>query len=123
MFSLDNPHAVSGVINRSETMKTLSLALLAVASLAVAAPAFAQPVNQRDADQQSRINQGVASGQLTAGETARDQGHLNSIERQTARMRARNGGHLTRGERRYEQHRLSHNSRRIYRTKHNGRVG
>lgn len=103
-------------------MKTLSLALLAVASLAVAAPSFAQPINQRDANQQNRINQGVASGQLTPGEDARDQRHLNSIENQTARMRARNGGYLTRGERRYEQRRLNHDSRRIYRTKHNGRV-
>jgi hypothetical protein len=103
-------------------MKPLHLAILAAASIAVAAPALAQPVNQRDSNQQSRINQGVASGQLTPGEAARDQGHLNGIENQTARMRARNGGVLTPSERRYEQSRLNHSSRRVYRTKHNGRV-
>lgn len=105
-------------------MKVLTLAALAgLAFATAAAPSFAQGVNQRETNEQQRINQGVRSGALTPGEAARDERHLTSIEDQTARMRARNGGVLTPRERRLEQRRLNHESRRIYRTKHNARVG
>jgi Ni/Co efflux regulator RcnB len=105
-------------------MKTLTLAVLAAAAVvSAAAPSFAQTINQRETNQQQRINQGVRSGELTPGEAARDERHLTSIDDQTARMRARNGGRLTPQERVHEQRRLNHESRRIYRTKHNGRVG
>ena len=77
----------------------------------------AKPINKQ------RINQGVRSGELTPGEAAHDERHLTSIEDQTARERARNGGRLTAQQRVHEQRRLNHDSRRIYRTKHNGRVG
>ncbi len=104
-------------------MKTLILAAVLAAGLAAAAaPALAQPVNQRESNQQQRINQGVRSGQLTAGEAARDERHLGSIEGQAARERARNGGYLTRGQHARLEHRLNHDSRRIYRTKHNARA-
>jgi len=105
-------------------MKTFILAAIAAASLAtVAAPAFAQPINQREANQQQRINQGVASGQLTGREAAHDERALNRDERITNRERAMNGGRLTAREHARMERRLNHNSRRIYRTKHNGRVG
>ena len=105
-------------------MKTLTLGLLAAAALTMAvAPSFAQTINQRETNQQQRINQGVRSGELTPGEAARDERHLTSIDDQTARMRARNDGRLTAQERVHEQRRLNHESRRIYRTKHNGRIG
>lgn len=105
-------------------MKTLALAALTAAALvSAAAPSFAQTINQRETNEQSRINQGVRSGELTPGEAARDERHLTSIDDQTARMRARNGGRLTPREHAYEERRLNHESRRIYRTKHNGRVG
>ena len=105
-------------------MKTLTLAMLAAAALTMAAaPSFAQTINQRETNQQQRINQGVRSGELTPGEAAHDERHLTSIEDQTARERARNGGRLTAQQRVHEQRRLNHDSRRIYRTKHNGRIG
>ena len=105
-------------------MKSIILPGLATAALLLAAaPVSAQTINQREGDQQGRINQGVASGALTQGETARDERHLNAIDNQTARMRARDDGHLTRFDRSVLNHRLNHDSGRIYRTKHNGRVG
>ena len=105
-------------------MKTLALTVLAAAAvISAAAPSFAQTVNQRENNQQQRINQGVRSGELTPGEAARDERHLTSIDDQTARMRARNDGRLMPQERVHEQRRLNHESRRIYSTKHNGRIG
>lgn len=105
-------------------MNKFALAAVIAASLAAAAaPALAQPVNQREANQQSRINHGVATGALTPGEAARDQRHLGRIEAQADRERARNGGRLTPRQHARMEHRLNHESHRIYRTKHNGRVG
>ncbi len=104
-------------------MKTLILAALAAASLAAsAAPSLAQPIDQREANQQRRIDQGVGSGQLTGREAVRDQRKLGRIEARTDRLRARQGGALTRAQHARMEHRLNHSSRRIYRTKHNDRV-
>ncbi len=97
--------------------------MVAAALAASAAPALAQDINQRETNQQARINQGVRSGALTPGEAARDERHEASIDDQTARMRARDNGHLTARDRRVLSHRLNHESARIYRTKHNARVG
>lgn len=103
-------------------MKTLILSALIAAGLATAsAPALAQNLNQREANQQQRINQGVRSGELTPREAARDERGLARVEGQVARERAMNGGHLTRRERMRAERRLNHESRRIYRTKHNHR--
>lgn len=104
-------------------MKTFILAAIAAASLAVAsAPALAQSIDQREANQQQRINQGVASGQLTGHEAAHDQRKLSRIEARTDRMRARQGGVLTPAQHARIEQKLNHSSRRIYRTKHNDRV-
>lgn len=104
-------------------MKTFILAAVAAASLAAAsAPALAQPINQREDSQQQRINQGVASGQLTSREAAHDQRKLNHIEARADRMRARQGGVLTPAQHARMERRLNRSSRRIYRTKHNDRV-
>jgi hypothetical protein len=105
-------------------MKNFAVGGLVLTSmLSAAAPSFAQGINQRATNQQGRINQGVASGALTPGEAARDERHAASIQDQTARMRARDDGHLTNRDRRVLNGRLNHESNRIYRTKHNGRVG
>ena len=93
---------------------------LALAAMAVTAPA--QTVNQRRENQQQRIAQGVGSGSLTAGETARLEKREARVNRQIHRDRAANGGKLTKQERRQvnrEQNRLS---RSIYRDKHNART-
>ena len=55
-------------------------------------------VGQRRENQQDRIAQGVKSGQLTAGETAKLENQQKGINRQVAADRAANGGKLTAGE-------------------------
>src|SRR5947209_3053175 len=55
-------------------------------------------VGQRRENQQDRIAQGVKSGQLTAGETAKLEKQQAHINRQVAKDRKANGGTLTASE-------------------------
>ena len=101
-------------------MRTLVIAAaLGLASL-TALPAAAQ-VNGREAEQQHRIDQGVRSGELTPREAAHDERQQGRIDSSVARMRARNGGYLTRYQRERINARQNRASRHIYRTKHNYR--
>ncbi len=77
-------------------------------------------VDKRERIQQHRIRQGVKSGELTRGETRR-------LERQEGKIKAdelaaKSDGKVTPGERRKLHRELNRESRRIYRSKHNGRV-
>jgi hypothetical protein len=78
-------------------------------------------VGQRQRNQQERIAQGIKSGQMTAGEAARTEGHSAAINREIHNERAANGGKLTASERAQVNRQQNRNSARIYRTKHNGR--
>jgi len=55
-------------------------------------------VGQRRENQQDRIAQGIKSGQLTAGETAKLENQQRGINQQVAADRAANGGKLTSAE-------------------------
>lgn len=105
-----------------------------VAVLAIALPtlAFAQAntprVDQRQANQEQRIDQGVASGSLTqreANRLERGQQHVDNMEN-----RAKADGVVTRGERARLHQAQDAQSARIYHQKHdrqhdynhNGRV-
>ena len=79
-------------------------------------------VGQRERLQQERIAQGVKSGQLTSGETARLEGREAHINKEVHNDRVANGGTLTQAERRQVNHQENRTSRAIYRKKHNGRV-
>lgn len=79
-------------------------------------------VGQRRENQQDRIAQGVKSGQLTAGETAKLENQQRNINHQVAADRAANGGKLTPGEKAQVNHEQNQASRNIYRKKHNGRA-
>jgi hypothetical protein len=113
-------------------MNLVRLALIALLTLAPAA-VFAQStptpgqhdynINQRKTDQQARVAQGVRSGQLTAGETSRLEHQEAGINREERGMRAQDNGHLTRSDRRTLHQQQNQESRRIYRDKHNGKVG
>lgn len=87
--------------------------LTSVAAFAqTATPGF----DQRQANQERRIDQGVASGQLTQRETARlDRGqeHLQRMEDKT-----KSDGVVTRQERARLQHAADVQSQHIYREKH-----
>lgn len=102
-------------------MKT-SLATLLIATCISASAARAAEVDNREANQQARIAQGVRSGQLTPGETSHLENREARINREVARDRAANGGHLTGAERARVNRQEDRTSGAIYRDKHNGRV-
>ena len=91
------------------------------AALVFAGSAQAPSVNQRQGRQQERINQGVASGHLTAREAVRDERQQSRINATEARMRANNDGRLNGNQRERLQNRQNRASSHIYRSKHNGR--
>ncbi|HET6412628.1 MAG TPA: hypothetical protein VFG53_11240 [Anaeromyxobacter sp.] len=102
-------------------MKTpAALIAAALAIVLLSAPALAAEVDRREANQQARIGEGVESGQLTPGETARLEKKEARIHRQVRRDRAENGGTLTPGEKAQVNREQNHASRDIYRAKHNG---
>jgi hypothetical protein len=76
-------------------------------------------VGQRRENQQDRIAQGIRSGQMTAGETARTENREQGINQQDRADRAANGGKLTGQNKAQLNHQLNGTSRQIYRQKHN----
>ena len=79
-------------------------------------------VDQRRENQQDRIAQGVKSGQLTAGETAKLENQQRGINQQVRADRAANGGKLTAGEKAQVNREQNQASKNIYRKKHNART-
>lgn len=85
---------------------------------AVVPPSIATPnLDKREANQQKRIDQGVASGQLTAKET-------NRLDKREAKLAAdeasaKADGKVTRAERHKLQLEANRDSKAIYKLKHN----
>jgi len=79
-------------------------------------------IAQRKENQQDRIAQGVKSGQLTPGETAKLENQEKKINQQTRADRAANGGKLTAGEKKQINKEQNTESRRIYNKKHNAKT-
>jgi hypothetical protein len=79
-------------------------------------------VGQRRENQQDRIAQGIKSGQLSAGETAKLENQQKGINQQVAVDRAANGGKLTAGEKAQINKEQNQASKNIYRKKHNART-
>jgi hypothetical protein len=79
-------------------------------------------VGQRRENQQDRIAQGVKSGQLTAGETAKLENQQKGINQQVRADRAANGGKLTPGEKSQVNKEQNAASKNIYNKKHNART-
>jgi hypothetical protein len=79
----------------------------------------ANEVNTRQGNQQSRINSGVNSGQLTPGETRNLENRDSSINHQAQADRAANGGHLTGQEKAQINQRQNNVSNSINRDDHN----
>jgi hypothetical protein len=76
-------------------------------------------VGQRRENQQARIAQGVKSGQLTAGETAKLENQQKGINQQVKADRSANGGKLTNGEKKQVNKEQNGASKNIYDKKHN----
>ena len=100
-------------------MKTLVRMIVVVSALS--SLAMAAEVDRREARQQGRIGEGVESGQLTPGETARLERQEGRIQNEIKTDRAANGGVLTPAERRSINRQQNRESRRIYAAKHNAR--
>jgi hypothetical protein len=79
-------------------------------------------VGQRRENQQDRIAQGIKSGQLTAGETAKLENQQKGINQQVAADRAANGGKLTAGEKQQVNKEQNAASKNIYNKKHNAKT-
>ena len=79
-------------------------------------------VGQRRENQQDRIAQGIKSGQLTAGETAKLENQQKGINQQVKADRAANGGKLTQGEKKQINKEQNAASKNIYNKKHNART-
>jgi hypothetical protein len=79
-------------------------------------------VGQRQENQQDRIAQGIKSGQLTAGETAKLENQQKGINQQVKADRAANGGKLTTGEKQQVNKEQNAASKNIYNKKHNAKT-
>jgi len=79
-------------------------------------------VGQRRENQQDRIAQGVKSGQLTAGETAKLENQQKGINQQVKADRSANGGKLTTGEKQQVNKEQNAASKNIYNKKHNSKT-
>jgi len=83
---------------------------------------FKGEVGQRQENQQDRIAQGIKSGQLTAGETAKLEKQQQGINREVNGMREENGGKLTKADKALVNKQQNQASKNIYNKKHNGRT-
>jgi hypothetical protein len=77
-------------------------------------------IGQRKENQQDRIAQGVKSGQMTAGETARVEKKEAAVNKEVGAERTLNGGKLTPAEKKQVNRQQNRLSNRIYKDKHNG---
>jgi hypothetical protein len=104
------------------TLRTLTVAVtLAVASIGVfaqaaSAPAATPGIDQRQANQEQRIDKGVASGALNKRETRRLTKEQNLVDK--AENKAKADGTVTKAERRRLHKMQNHASKDIHQQKH-----
>jgi len=79
-------------------------------------------VGQRRENQQDRIAQGIKSGQLTAGETAKLEKQQQGINKQVATDRKANGGKLTAAQKQQINKEQNAASKNIHNKKHNAKT-
>jgi hypothetical protein len=91
-------------------------------STASSTPAKKPTIQQRKENQQDRIAQGVKSGQLTAGETAKLEHQQKNINQQERADRAANGGKLNAADRKQINKEQNRASKNIYDKKHNDKT-
>jgi hypothetical protein len=102
-------------------MKRFMIGSLMVASMAATSMQAGEIGNRRE-NQQDRIAQGVASGQLTPRETSRLENREANLNREIRHDRNMNGGNLTNNEKSQINRQQNGLSRNIYRAKHNAFV-
>ncbi len=95
-------------------------ALPASAALAQTTTTQRHHIAARSANQQARINKGVADGQITPGGAAHAEAKQNHINSEDQRMRSRDNGHLTAQDRHKLARQQNSTSKGIYDRNHNG---
>jgi len=75
-------------------------------------------IGQRKENQQDRIGQGIASGELTAREAGRLEGKETALNQETRDMRKLDGGKLTPGDKKLVNQQQDKLSKQIYDQKH-----
>ena len=95
------------------------IATIALSALLLAGTAMAAEVDQRQANEQARIKEGVASGELTKHEAKQVEREHKAIGAEIKADRAANGGKLTKEEKKDINKQQNKESRRIHRKKHN----
>ncbi len=106
-------------MKRTLTTIAATLALAAFTTAQTPPPGTAQ---ERRENQQDRVGQGIASGQLTAAETAKIEAKEAAINREIRRDKAANGGKLTPQQRRQVNRQQNALSQQIYNEKHDGQT-
>jgi len=114
-------------IMKANLISRMTLVSLFVSAVAASGAALAQAeptpvpdhprvneVNQRLDNQQNRIQNGVADGQINAKQEARDDKHDSNIAQRESHDQAEHGGHLTKAEDRHLNKSLNKNSKRIH---------
>src|SRR5262252_6490080 len=100
-----------------------SAAGLALAVLvSIPGSALAGGIKKRAGNQQDRIAQGVKSGQLTAGETARLERKESAVNHEVRDMRKLDGGKLTAQDRATVNQQQNKLSNQIYNQKHDAQT-
>jgi hypothetical protein len=95
------------------------IAIPATSALAQTTYKQRHSINQRSANQQARINKGVADGQITPRGAARADANQARINNQDSRMRSRDNGHLTATDRHKLAREQDRTSKGIYDRNHN----
>ena len=107
-------------MNTKHLIAAAVLSLIGVAAsaqTAASAPGTNTPrIDQREANQEKRIDQGIASGQLTKRETRRLEKEQARIDKAEAKAKA--DGSVSAKERKHLTKMQNHASRDIYRQKH-----
>jgi hypothetical protein len=102
---------------------SLTLAVALASGLAVAEPATTvvvpdharvNEIDQRLENQQERINEGVAKGQINAKQAAHDEAVDTRVANQLSADQTKHNGHITKGEERRMNRELNHNGKRIH---------
>ena len=97
-----------------------TIRFIASVALLVGLPSLAARPDLRESRQQTRIVQGMRSGELTAREATRLERREANIHRDLRRSRAKNGGTLTAQDRARIEAKQDALNRQIYRQTHDG---
>ena len=106
---------------KKHLLASLTLAATLMSGMAMAQTAATDPghprvneVDQRLNNQQQRIDNGVAAGQINAKQEAHDQAVDSKVSQQMSVDEAKNGGHITKAEQKKMNKELNHDSNRIH---------